>query len=115
MGVHLHSQVVVSWVVISVGGQSFLFMGVPLCSWVVSFIHEHLFQCGGAPLLGWWMHVAVHGVVMWWVVMRLWGAMITHLWWLIVVFHCCSCDMAASHVKNEEVGVWGYGTHLQKQ
>ena len=34
--------------------------------------------------------------------------MVTHLWWLVVICHCGSCDMAASHVKNEKwgVGLW---------
>ena len=94
------------WVFVSIGGQSFLFVGMPLHLWMVGFIHGCFFQSGGAPLLGWWMHVAIHGVVVLWVVLWWWGVMVTHLWWLVVICHCGSCDMAASHVKNEK---WGVG------
>ena len=54
------------------------------------------------------------GRVVWWVVMWSWGIVVTCPWWLVVICHSGSCDMAASHVKNE-VGAWGYGAHLQKK
>ena len=98
MGVRLRS-----WAVISGGGSSFPLVVSHFSLWAVSFVHEFV-GVPGAPLLGWWMHEAVHGVVVRWLVVWSWGIMVTCWWWLVVICHCGSCDVAASHMKNEEVG-----------
>ena len=105
------------WVFVSICVCSPSFVGIGFYLLAVGFVRGHLFQCGGALLVSQWICVAAHGVVGWWLVLWLsWGIMATCSWWFVVV--CCggSCDVTpASHVRKEEVGEGGYGTHLHEQ
>ena len=67
-----------SWACVVVHGHSFplvgmrprlwAFVGASFHLWVAGFVHGCAFQCCGAPLGGWWILVAVRGVVVWWLV-----------------------------------------------
>ena len=108
---------VVSWAAIFICGWSFPFLGIGFHLWVVTFVCGRSFQCGGVLLMSWWIHVATHGVVGWWLVLWLsWGIVATCSWWFVVICHGGLCAVTpASHIRKEEMGEGGYGTHLHEQ
>ena len=59
---HVHSCMLAIVCGRSSHGALFSFIDVPLRSWAVVSIHVRLFRCGGVMLVGWWRHVAIHGV-----------------------------------------------------
>ena len=71
--VRVHSFLLVGvhrcpWVFVSVSGCSSSFVGAHFRLWVAGFVRAHVFWYCGAPLGGWWILVAICGVVVWWLV-----------------------------------------------